>query len=287
MNTKPVVILILFFLAICLFTQCRGKKSSVDEPLSVGGAYSYSDLFSHLQFSVEDSTLRAADLKNVIAPFLDTLVLLSEDQQNLKNRLSAQQVAYYVIDLLTDRFVTENADAADLKALDSMMSPLLESLGEWFYEVEEGVPVLWHDMYYLADKESDEPIDGYFHIMVLLPTEDHPEAELDVFFPDNAENLPCMIFTKFLGPDSVDEDSSSVVSVSFDSWYHRDELEEGYPLYGVAGPDVIEKMLSNDVMYLFYSRSQDPASKSHYETARLSLLYFQQKYQECINKPAK
>ena len=167
-----------------------------------------------------------------------------------------------------------------------MMSPLLESLGKWFYEVEEGIPVLWHDMYYLADKESDEPIDVYFHIMVLLPTEDDPEPELDVFFPENAESLPRMIFSKFIGPDTVDEDMNSVVTVSFDEWHPRNEIEEGYPLYGVAGPDVIDKMLTYDVMYLFYSRSQDPSSEAHYEAARLTLKNFQQKYLECMDKHA-
>ncbi len=287
MNTKPVVIFFLSFLAMGIFQQCQGQKVSGEDSLTEEGVYSYSNLFSHLQLAYADSTLRAADFKNAIAPYLDTLVSLSGDQQNLKNRLVAQQVAYYAIDMLYDRFGSEDADDADLKTLDSMMSPLLEALGKWFYEVEDGIPVLWHDMYYLADKESDNPINGYFHIMVLLPTEDHPEAELDVFFPDNAEGLPYMIFTKFVEPDTIDEDSSSVVTVSFDNWYRRDEVEEGYPLYGVAGPDVIEKMLSNDVMYLFYSRSQDPASESHYETARLSLQYFQQKYHEYMNRSAK
>ena len=287
MNTKPVVIFFLSFLAMGIFQQCQGQKVSVEDSLTEEGVYSYSNLFSHFQSAFADSTLCAADFKNAIAPYLDTLVSLSEDQQNLKNRLVAQQVAYYAIDMLYDRFGSEDADDADLKTLDSMVSPLLEALGKWFFEVDEGIPILWHDLYYLADKESDNPINGYFHIMVLLPAEGHPEAELDVFFPVNAENLPRMIFTKFLGPDTVDEDSSSVVTVSFDSWHRRDEVEEGYPLYGVAGPDVIEKMLSNDVMYLFYSRSQEPASESHYETARLSLLYFQQKYHEYMNRPAK
>ena len=284
MKHLPIILLVLCSL---LLLQCGANKSTVEDYTPEGKNDSYSNLFSHLQSAFADSTLCAADFKNAIAPYLDTLVSLSEDQQNLKNRLAAQQVAYYAIDMLYDRFGSEDADDADLKTLDSMVSPLLEALSKWFYEVDEGIPILWHDLYYLADKESDDPINGYFHIMVLLPAEDHPEAELDVFFPDNAENLPCMIFTKFLGPDTVDEDSNSVVTVSFDNWYRRDEVEEGYPLYGVAGPDVIEKMLSNDVMYLFYSRSQDPASESHYETARLSLLCFQQKYHECMNRSAK
>lgn len=264
---------------IVLLTQCKGKTINKESSFSsIPEEYSYSGLYARIQAVFDSYSDNAIALKEAIIPYLDTLKNMSEDRFNLKSRLAAQSIIYYVVDNLYD--ISEDENDLELKDVDAMTAPLLEAIGKWFYDVEDGIPVLWHDMYYLSDKESDDPVNGYFHIMVLLPTADRSEAELHVFYPDCAESTPSMAFTSFLGSDTINEDWNSLVTVPFENWYKRDELEEGYPLYGKAGKDIIEKMLTYNVMYLSFSRSQVPEIGDHYETARLSLSYFKQKYQE-------
>ena len=160
-------------------------------------------------------------------------------------------------------------------------SSLFNAIGIWFYEEDEDLQILWHDLYYSSDKESDNPQDGYFHIMVLFPGGAKDEAGLHVFFPETAESLPLISFTKLQEGGLVD-DIESFVSFPYEKWFTKDELREGSPMYGAAGPDIVEMMLTYDSMYLFFSRSQDPDDRSQYESARISLHHFQQAYKEHI-----
>lgn len=277
----------LFFaivLTLGLFSQCRGDKVPKDNT-QVSGVEnaSFSGLSSDIQSVFDDTSSSPKELLSALAPYTDSLLILARDENNQRNRIAAQILSYQAIELLSDRCGNDSDDEADVQALNNMASRLLDAIGQWFYSEEEGVPCIWQDLYYVSQKDSDNPINGYFHIMVLLPTEERPDAELDVFFPDNAVSMPYLAFTKFRDANSLDEDYENVVSVQFNSWHKKDEIEVGYPLYGVAGQDVVDLMLNQDVMYLWFSNSENP-DDDDIETARISLSYFQKKYREHESK---
>lgn len=264
-------------LICCLLSQCRGDKVSKDNTqVPEVESASFSGLSSSIQAVFDDDT---EEIYQALAPFVDSLITLARDENNQRNRIAAQLLSYQAIDLLSDRCGNDEANDSDVQAMNDIASRLLEAIGQWFYLEEEGVPCIWQDLYYVSKKNSDNPINGFFHIQVILPTEERPDAELDVFFPDNAASMPYLAFTKFLGANSMDEDYENVVSVPFDSWHKKDEIEIGYPLYGVAGQEVVDLMLNQDVMYLWFSNSEN-SDDDDIETARISLNYFQQKYKE-------
>lgn len=285
MNARSLLYLIIaILLTFCLLSQCRGDKIPKDNTQvpEVENA-SFSGLSSSIQSVFEDTSSSPKELLSALTPFIDSLLTLARDENNQRNRIAAQILSYQAIELLSDRCGNDNDDEAEVPAMNNMASRLLDAIGQWFYSEEEGVPYIWQDLYYVSKKDSDNPINGYFHIMVLLPTEDRPDAELHVFFPDNAASMPYLAFTKFRDAKSLDEDYENVVSVQFDSWHKKDEIEEGYPLYGVAGQDVVDLMLNQDVMYLWFSNSENP-DDDDIEAARISLSYFQKKYREYESK---
>lgn len=285
MNARSLLnYIIAILLTFGLLSQCRGDKVPKDNTQvpEVENA-SFSGLASGIQSVFDDTSSSAKELLSALTPFLDSLLTLARDENNQRNRIAAQHLSYLAIELLADRCGNDIDDEADVQAMNNIASRLLDAIGQWFYSEEEGVPCIWQDLYYISHKDSDNPINGFFHIMVLLPTEDRPDAELDVFFPDNAVSMPYLSFTKFRDANSLDEDYENVVSAQFDSWHKKDEIEVGYPLYGVAGQGVVDLMMNQDVMYLRFSNSENP-DDDDIETARISLNYFQKKYREHTSK---
>ena len=261
----------LFLVAILL--GCEHPHKSKKENSSFDG------LSSSIQSIFDDTSLSPKELLLGLTPYTDSLITLARDENNQRNRVAAQLLSYQAIELLSDHCGNDIADEADVLAMNNMASRLLAAIGQWFYSEEEGVPCIWQDLYYISKKESDNPINGFFHVQVLLPTVERPDAELDVFFPDNAASMPYLSFTKFLDGGSMVEDYENVISVPFVNWYKKDAVEVGYPLYGEAGQGVVDLMLSQDVMYLWFSNSENH-DDNDIETARISLGFFQQKYKE-------
>lgn len=276
MKHKTKLSVLLLLLALCLLPQCRDKNASDYSDNYENEIYIH--YLERLEAILYDESLTQEELKDAIAPIIDSVAILARDDESLQNRITAQMIAYLTFNTLYDKYESDMSVVADMVIL---MAPLSDAIGTWFYEEEEGMPILWHDMYYLSDKESDNPQNGYFHIMVLFARDDSEEAELHVFYPMAAEIMPYIAFTKFQ-EGTLDDDLESLVTIPFDNWYRKGEVDEGSPLYASAGQDIVEMMLTYDVMYLFFSRGQDPDDRSQYESARLSLYYFKQAYQEHI-----
>lgn len=75
-----------------------------------------------------------------------------------------------------------------MQAMNNMASRLLDAAGQWFYSEEEGIPCIWQDLYYISHKNTDNPINGFFHIMVLLPRKGRSDAGVGLL-PDSQRHL--------------------------------------------------------------------------------------------------
>ena len=115
--------------------------------------------------------------------------------------------------------------------------------------------------------------------MVTLPTKERQEPSLEIFYPDAADDVPVLIFSKYLKDGSAEEDYDNQEIIPLSDWSKKDEVQEGFPMHAKAGADVVEKMLDYDVLYLMFRSSISPdGDPAETEIARLSLNPFHCKW---------
>ena len=255
---------------------------SCGQPSSKTTYKSYDDVMSAFGDVINDTTSTWDQVIQMATIYIDSISAYTADANNLKHRLIGQDNGFLVIDLLNDKF--EELTAAGKDANYDDILPLLDRFydieGVWFYSGDEQVPHIWRDHYYISHKDSDNPVHGYFHIMVTLPCEAYPEPTVQILYPDDAESEPILIFGKYL-PNSAQDDPANRETIHLDNWSKKNEVEEGYPMYAKGGKDIVDKMLHYDVMYLmFLSGESKYGDAPGLEISRLELDHFQQMWKE-------
>ena len=232
-----------------------------------------------------DTAATFSQIKEAVILWADTLNAYAIDTESLKSRLSAQQLAYMSIQLLAGQAsrLEKNGNPVPHEELNHLMGPLLDAASLWIYSVEEGIRSIWRDMYYVSNQNAAEPVNGYFHIMVLLPTDVDSGPELHIFFPDSAVDSPALLFRNYSDYETMEEDIENQELIPLENWSKKDELEEGFPLYASVESDITKKMLEYDLMYILFRSGNSPGGEAgENEIARLGLTYFQDKYAEIV-----
>lgn len=262
--------------AICivLFASCRQHRQESE----CASQPSFQKIFLD---AVLDSTATWAQINEAATAFVDSLVIIAADESNGKNRLAAQQWGYMTIELLYETY-DEMKEAGKEVNYDDL-PPLLERINDaasiWFYTEDEQLPHIWRDHYYVCHQQAENPINGFFHIMVTPPTKERPEPSLEIFYPDAADDVPVLIFSKYLKDGSAEEDYDNQEIIPLSDWSKKDEMQEGFPMHAKAGTDIVKKMLDYDVLYLMFRSSVSPdGDPAETEIARLSLVPFQEKW---------
>ena len=233
-----------------------------------------------------DSTASWKQVTDVVYPFTDSLCAAAADEASLKNRMFGQEWGYMTIELMSEKYAELN-DAgkdADYDDVTKILGQIADGMMLWFYSEDEQLPHLWRDHYYVCHQHSEEPTNGFFHLMVTVPTEERPEPTLRIFYPDSAEGSPFIVFTKYKEDGGVEEDEKSRDLIQLENWSPKDSVEEGYPMYAIGDASVVEKMLNNDVAYLMFvsgeSANGDPGET---EIARLGLGSFQELWKKIVH----
>lgn len=232
-----------------------------------------------------DTTATFEQIQAAVLPWADSLRAAAVDSTSQQARLFAQQFAFVTIDLLAEQVnrLERTGHPVPYQDLNALMSPLLDAASQWLYTTEDGLPCIWRDMFYVSNQKADEPVDGYFHIMVLLPDEATAEPELHIFYPESAVDMPALLFRKYSSLETLEEDADNQELIPLEGWYKKGELEAGYPVYATAGADIVEKMLEYDLMYLLFRSGTTPNGEAgENEMARIDLMYFQDKYSEVL-----
>ena len=230
-----------------------------------------------------DSTSSWQQVVEATSSLIDSLSLIADDQTSLRNRMAAQQWGYMAIELLEERYseIKESGKEVNYDDIPPLFDRIYDVLNVWFFENDEQVPHIWRDLFYVCHQRSENPIYGYFHIMVTLPNDLLPESTLQVFFPESAEDDPILVFSKYIEDQGVQEDSEQRDIVRPFNWSKKNEREEGSPMYAEFGADVVEKMLSNDVLYIMFRSSTSPnGDPAETEIARMDLSQFKNKWKE-------
>lgn len=233
-----------------------------------------------------DSTASWKQVTDVVKPFVDSICVAAADEESIKNRMFAQEWGYVTIGAVSDKYIELKDAGKDVSAdgLSTMMDRLADAMMLWFYSPDEPLPHLWRDHYYACHQHAEEPTNGFFHLMVILPNEDQPEPTLRIFYPDSAEGAPMIVFSKYIEGGGIEEDEDSRDLVFLENWSPKDSVEEGYPMVATGDATVVEKMLHNDVAYLLFqsgtSANGDPGET---EVARLSLDSFQEMWKKRVH----
>lgn len=270
---KRIITIIVIFTAFITSCQQHGQKNgSVPRP-------TFQKTFLDV---VLDSTATWAQITEAATDFVDSLAIIAADGSNRNNRLAAQQWGYMTIELL-DETHGEMKEAGKEANYDDIL-PLIKRINDatsiWFYANDKQLPHLWRDHYYVCHQKSENPVNGYFHIMVTLPTKERPEPSLEIFYPDAADDMPFLAFSKYLN-EAGEEDYDNQEIIPLLEWSKKDEVQEGFPMHAKAEADIVKKMLDYDVMYLmFMSSTASEGGPAETEIARLALAPFQEKWKQ-------
>lgn len=277
MKTRRIICIITTLLTVlsCGNAQKKGGNNNLFEMMQV------------LSVVTADSLSTWQDVMNATTPVIDSIILDATDEVDLKKRMLGQELGYLVMEAITDKYLDLKAhgESASSEELDRIVSDLQGALCCWFYSEDERLPHIWRDHYYVSNKNAEEPSNGFFHIMVSVPTPAQPAPNLYIYYPESAEGRPAIIFREHLDNDLVDDKFDVHDIVTLQDWYKKDEVEKGFPMYATADKDVVEKMLCNSVMYLlFQSRPASEGAPGEVEIARVHLEPFQIMWQELVKE---
>lgn len=277
MKTRRIICIIKTLLTVlsCGNAQKKGGNNNLFEMMQV------------LSVVTADSLSTWQDVMNATTPVIDSIILDATDEVDLKKRMLGQELGYLVMEAITDKYLDLKAhgESASSEELDRIVSDLQGALCCWFYSEDERLPHIWRDHYYVSNKNAEEPSNGFFHIMVSVPTPAQPAPNLYIYYPESAEGRPAITFREHLDNDLVDDKFDVHDIVTLQDWYKKDEVEKGFPMYATADEDVVEKMLCNSVMYLlFQSRPASEGAPGEVEIARVHLEPFQIMWQELVKE---
>ena len=233
-------------------TSCETRGKSID-PKSID------ELLLDYIHVVEDSSSTWPMVEKAAVQLADYLYDALGDEDNLDRRVSSQAIAYEtMVTAINKYYEFHDTGGEDKTRLDCFVGLLGDAIFQWFYDNNEEYPNLWRDHYYVSDKEAENPIDGYYH-----------------------EGNPMIMFRDF------DEDGKEVKVrrdvIQVEKWAAKGEISDNSSIISVSGPDVVEKMLEHEVMYLSFIREHaDDDDDGGLEIARMPLAQFQAKWREIV-----
>ena len=256
----------LLLLLVAYLTACSNRNVNPDYS-------SWSSIKHEFLKVMRDTSVTWQQVEDISLLVADSLKALSSDPDDLESRISAQKWAYVAFDLLNEKYEKMVSSGKDVKAEDvlNLQDVIHSATINWFYTEEYGLPLFWRDHFYLSYQESENPQEGYFHIIVSLPTEENPAPGIHIFFPDSAESHPYVIFCETVDdadPDNIKEENI----INIDNFIQKDAMEEGYPLYASLGEEYVEKMFQNSAMLIGFISDTSPSGEpGQRETAYVQL----------------
>ena len=259
--------LFLFVLLLCAFS-CGQTQKKVENTASL------SDLHKSFVEVILDSTSSWQMVNAIALPFVDSLCIAASDENSLERRLFGQEWGYMTIGLITEKYsrLFRSGNEVSQNDYTLILERLSDALSSWFYSDDDILPCIWRDHYYTCNQNAENPVDGYFHIMITLPTEEDPSPSLQIFYPEAAEGDPFLVFSQYINPDSAEESPQNREVVQLKDWLPKDGIANGFPMYAEGGADIVEKMLNSDVVYLMFTSEATPdGTPGEIEMARVRL----------------
>ena len=271
-------LLLLAALPLCV-VSCGTRRTTTDNN-AVMSRDSFGELMQDLITVLGDSTSTWQSVEEATTPLALRLVEALGDEDDLGRRMSSQEIAYETIVAVIDKYhETQAAVGDDDPGVDKLVSMLDDAIFQWFLDDSGEYPQIWRDHYYVSNKEGENPVADYFHLSVLLPTKEHPEPTLHIFYPETAERDPVIVF-RDLGEDGP-EDIEGEEVFPVERWEAKGDMAENARMFSVSGAEVVARMLTHQVMYIFFESGGTPdGDEGELEIARMPLAGFQERWRE-------
>jgi len=266
-NTFYLMIVVLFL------SCCTGKREKSNECQKV----STMTLLENVSHVMADTTATPKEVYDAIIPMAERLsdMAMSDDKQV---RINVQGLTQELLMDIVFKF--ENLTEEELEERHNVLDLLGNILNIWVpIKGPDGAISLTKEIVYVSYQDSDERKEGFFSLQITPPQSSDHEPYVKVTFPSTAVDAPALMFGRYKSPESTEEDRDSWELVEFDQWWGKDQLGEGVPLMASGRNDILEKMLSYDILYIsFISEDLSERTPGGYEIARVHLKSFKEAY---------
>lgn len=231
--------------------------------------------------ALTDSAATWQQICDAVVPASDSLIAAMLNTDNTRKRVHGQEWGYVLIEGFLEKYCELDAkgEMVSESSMVKILGDLSVAINQWFFDDSGDRPVLWKDHYYASNQSAEMPVSGFFHLMVDLPTENHPDPTLHIFFPQSAKGSPALIF------GSSDDYVPNIDNLlTLERWHKKNEAQDGFPMYAGGGAELVEKMLHNAVVYILFESEDTPEGEpGEWETACLPLTSFQEMWGKMYN----
>ena len=263
-------LLILLIALLLTFTSCTKPVTSSEQENITD-----STLIRVLHATL-DSTRTIMEAKDEILQLIDTMQCHVEHHPDINIRIGAKSLAGTLLQLMMDE--TINTPEEVTFTIDTLLMPFTNVITTWYYDTT-ALETLGYSCLNQAVIKYEE-YDDANHISILDVILSPEKESLALTLPDDPVVFVAIAFSK--GIDDINgasfgrEDALEIQS------------EESISEKVYFGQEMVDAMLSHDVMYIAYTETDPAKTKNeNFHSCMVLLDKFQQQYKSVKSKPMK
>lgn len=223
-----------------------------------------------------DSTRTIMEVKDEILQLIDTMQCHVEHHPDINIRIGAKSLASTLLQLVMDE--TINTPEEVTFTIDTLLMPFTNVITTWYYDTT-ALETLGYSCLNQAIIKYEE-YDDANHISILDVILSPEKESLVLTLPDDP-----VVFVAIAFSNGIDDINGA-------SFGREDALEiqseESISEKVYFGQEMIDAMLSHEVMYIAYTETDPTKTKSeNFHSCMLLLDKFQQQYKSVKSKPIK
>lgn len=265
---KPLLILPITLLLT--FTSCTKPVASSEQDNITDST------LTHIFHATLDSTRTIMEVKDDILQLIDTMQCHVEHYPDINIRIGAKSLAGTLLQLMMDE--TINTPEEVTFTIDTLLMPFTNVITTWYYDTT-ALETLGYSCLNQAVIKYEE-YDDANHISILDVILSPEKEFLALTLPDDPVVFVAIAFSK--GIDGINgasfgrEDALEIQS------------EESISEKVYFGQEMVDAMLSHDVMYIAYTETDPAKTKNeNFHSCMVLLDKFQQQYKSVKSKPIK
>ena len=265
---KPLLILPIALLLT--FTSCtKPVISSKQENIT-------DSTLIHVLHATLDSTRTIMEVKDDIFQLIDTMQYHVEYHPDINIRIGAKSLASTLLQLMMDETINTPEEATF--TIDTLLMPFTNVITTWYYDTT-ALETLGYSCLNQAVIKYEE-YDDANHISILDVILSPEKESLALTLPDDP-----VVFVAIAFSNGIDDINGA-------SFGREDALEiqseESISEKVYFGQDMVDAMLSHDVMYIAYTETDSAKTKNeNFHSCMVLLDKFQQQYKSVKSKHTK
>ena len=251
--------------------------SSCTKPVTSSEQENITDsTLTHIFHATLDSTRTIMEVKDDILQLIDTMQCHVEHHPDINIRIGAKSLAGTLLQLMMDE--TINTPEEVTFTIDTLLMPFTNVITTWYYDTT-ALETLGYSCLNQAVIKYEE-YDDANHISILDVILSPEKESLALTLPDDP-----VVFVAIAFSNGIDDINGATFSRedALDIQTGEHTSEKVY-----FGQEMIDAMLSHDVMYIAYTET-DPAKNKNenFHSCMVLLDKFQQQYKSVKSKPIK